>query len=101
MFFERGGHQFFARESAFPRNLQLRMMLWVDPIHKFALPRLEQTGAHDLSIPLSVLFASYFSRWLREGQLGFLRRLQPGFAKQPEARLKPARDGAGGPRTTS
>ncbi len=42
MFFERGGHEFFARQSAFFSNLQLRMILWVDPVHKFALPGLQQ-----------------------------------------------------------
>ncbi len=36
MFFERGGHEFFARENAVPGKLQLRMILWVDPVHKFA-----------------------------------------------------------------
>ena len=44
MFFERGGHEFFARESAVPGSLLLRMILCVDPVHEFAFPRLEQPG---------------------------------------------------------
>ena len=66
MFFERGGHDFFARESPLAGDPQLRMIHSVDPIHEFKFPRLEQPGPHKLSIPLSVLFATDFSRWLRE-----------------------------------
>ena len=37
MFFERGGHEFFGRESTLSGSLQLRMIHCVNPVHKFAL----------------------------------------------------------------